>query len=156
MDLDDVLAAERLCIVCVGNELAGDDGAGPLLYEKIHCLRNERLHIIDARTVPENFLGPLIEFRPDVALVIDAADFGGTPGESRFIKGEEIGNFSVSSHGGNLGLIERYLGENGIRTYFLGVQPKQTDIGVKVSAEVAQSVDGLAKEITARTESHRK
>lgn len=156
MDLDVILATRRLSIVCVGNELNGDDGAGPILYEKIRDLQNERLQLIDAKTVPENFLGPIVEFRPDVVLVVDAADFGGAPGEWRFIKEEEIGNFSVSSHGGNLGLIERFLKGKGIQTRFLGIQPRQTAIGTSVSPDVAQSVDALSKKIAASSRGHLK
>ena len=142
-----VLSKEKVSLLCVGNDLNGDDGVGPFLYNKIQNLANPNLQILDARTVPENFVGPIQEFKPDVVLVIDAADFGGTPGEMRFIPPQQIANFSISTHGMNLGLIEKSLGKEGIEVVFLGIQPKQTEIGEGLSQEVEAAVDKFAEEL---------
>ncbi|MFH1721906.1 MAG: hydrogenase maturation peptidase HycI [Candidatus Altiarchaeota archaeon] len=147
MDLGDVFSKGKVSILCVGNDLNGDDGVGPYIYERIKDLEGEKVQIIDARTVPENFVGPIKDFQPNVVLVIDAADFGGKPGEWRFIEGKDIGNFSVSTHGMNLGLIEKMLGKEGIEVVFLGIQPKQTELGEGLSEDVRKRVENLISEI---------
>ena len=66
----------RVAVLCVGNSLRGDDGAGPALARRLHV--GDPWRVFDAGVAPENWIGPICKFRPDVVMVIDAIDFGQT------------------------------------------------------------------------------
>jgi len=76
-------------LVCVGNTLMGDDGIGIILSE---LLRNESLP--GNTRVFEKGTGNLAVFYAlsglARAIIIDAVDFGGRPGESRCFTIEDI------------------------------------------------------------------
>jgi hypothetical protein len=61
----------RVARVGVGNPIRGDDGAGPHVIARLEGRRSALL--IDAGEVPENYVGKIAAWRPDVVCVIDAA-----------------------------------------------------------------------------------
>jgi hydrogenase 3 maturation protease len=69
----------RTLIVGIGNILKADDGAGPLVCEQLGRAK-VCADLIDAGTVPENYIQPIIKKAPQNLLVIDAIDFGASPG----------------------------------------------------------------------------
>jgi len=71
----DKLRGSSVIIVCVGNILKGDDAVGPLVCEQLHRLKISA-HLIDAGTVPENYIQPIIKKAPQNLLLVDAIDFG--------------------------------------------------------------------------------
>ena len=53
---------EKLIVLGVGNELKCDDGVGPYIIKKLKedmVEDKDRLLLIDAQTVPENFTGKI-------------------------------------------------------------------------------------------------
>ena len=56
--------------------------------------------------------------------------------EEKIIDPSEIANFSVSSHGMNMKKIAKIFSERIIDTIFIGIQPKATQTGTSMSAEV--------------------
>ena len=68
------LQAEDIVIVGMGQTLKSDDGAGPALCEAV---RNRvAAHIIDAGTVPENYIQPVVRLQPRLVLIVDAGAVG--------------------------------------------------------------------------------
>jgi hydrogenase 3 maturation protease len=135
----------KLSIICVGNELNGDDGAGHMLYE---LLKGKIPHqLIYAYTAPENFIDEIIEYSPEKILLVDACDFGGTPGQTKTIEPDKIQKTHFSTHRAPLGILIRQLKQKKIQTQIIGIQPGDTGLGSPITAEVAKSVRELAKHI---------
>jgi hydrogenase 3 maturation protease len=136
-------------VVCVGNSLRGDDGAGPFIASRL--ISNSNLHVIDAGTTPENYVGEIIAHDPSSILFIDAADFGGAPGEARIVPLESISEYALSTHSLPLGLVCALLAQSiqaGIR--IIGIQVKDCAFGKEMSAEVKGTAEEMAAIINNR------
>ena len=88
---------ERTSIICVGNEMGGDDAFGYLVYARISRPASDSVQVLYASTLPESCITEVLDFKPVNALIIDAADFSGAPGELRLFTASELSGFSVSS-----------------------------------------------------------
>ena len=51
-------------LLCVGNSMMGDDGAGPLLAEKCAAAPKGNWVVIDGGSAPENDIVAIRELRP--------------------------------------------------------------------------------------------
>lgn len=134
----------RIVILGVGNTLKGDDGFGPLVCA---ALANKvAARVIDAGTVPENHLRPLIQAGPQLLLVIDAVDFGGAPGAVGVFTLDQINDVAFSTHALSLRLFVDVLRtEIEVDVLLLGVQPIGTQLGQSVSAPVQASIREVAE-----------
>ena len=138
-------------IVGIGNVLKGDDGAGPLVCEQLAGKINAEL--IDAGTVPENYIQPIIKKAPQNLLVIDAIDFAAPAGTIRIFKPEQLNSHAFSTHALSPRLFVDMVCQN-IKSdpalqepdvYFVGIQPAQTQLGQSVSPQVSRAVQQLSK-----------
>ena len=119
----------RLAVLGIGHELCGDDAVGVCLAGMLAPLAagNERLLIIEAGPAPENFTGPLRRFRPDLVLLLDAAQMDGRPGAIGWLDLQSVGGISASSHTLPLHILVSYLvAELGCQVALIGIQPEQT------------------------------
>ncbi len=82
------ICGQDALIVGIGNTLKGDDGAGVLICQQLKDIIGQ--NVIDAGTVPENYIQPIIKKAPKVLLILDAIDFGGCPGAVNIFKPEEL------------------------------------------------------------------
>jgi len=136
----------RVVVACVGNEWCADDGAGPLVAKLLQS--TERVTILDCGETPENYLGVIVRIKPERLVVIDAADFGGRPGEVRVVARSEIGGGGVSTHAARLTILTDYVeAEAGVETFFLAIQPESTELGRPLGAAVAAAAREVAGEI---------
>lgn len=86
-------------LLCVGNSMMGDDGAGPLLAEKVRCRAEGNWVVIDGGSAPENDIVAIRELRPTRLLIVDATDMGLNPGEIRIIDPADIAEmFMMTTH----------------------------------------------------------
>ncbi|MCX5753227.1 MAG: hydrogenase maturation protease, partial [Candidatus Krumholzibacteria bacterium] len=104
------LKGKRFGVVGVGNVLKGDDGAGPALVALL-ASRGATVPIVDASEVPENYGGWVAKQGLDVAVFVDAVDFGGAVGEWRVIPFEDLMHSASSTHRLSLHFLIRYLKE---------------------------------------------
>ncbi len=92
-------------------------------------------------SAPENITGAIIQFRPNLIIIVDAADFGGVPGELRDIDimaGD--GSPSFSTHTLPLKVIAAYLVESlQCEVFVLGIQPVSTEICAPMSEVVKKA-----------------
>lgn len=135
----------RLVILGVGNPLRGDDSLGLEILERIRgrVLRNVRL--VYGGTVPENFIGKMERLRPSHVLIIDAALFGGKPGEARLIPPEQIPDTTISTHTMPLNLLASLIQKKtNAKVILLGIEPKNLGLGDEMSWEVRESVEQCA------------
>ncbi len=138
------LRGTRTVILGVGNVLKGDDGVGPLLCERL--AGQVSAQIIDAGTVPENYLRPIVKARCENLLIVDAVDVGGSPGQVRLLEPDRMGDFAFSTHSLSLHLFLDLLGhEINVRCRLLGIQPGHTQLGRPISAGVREAVETLAR-----------
>lgn len=129
----------KVVILGVGNELRADDGAGVFLAGELEKELGNPEGIMIIRTqVPENFIRPILEFRPGKIIILDAADFGGRPGDFRVIKENEILQFLVSTHNMPLTLFLKALERLKAEKILIGIQPKNLDFGGGLSKEVRE------------------
>jgi len=137
------LGGRKAIILGVGNSLKGDDGAGPRVCE---LLRGETsAEVIDAGTVPENYIQKIVGKGPEVLLVVDAVDFGGQAGALRVLRPEQLDSVVISTHTLSPRVfVDMICGQIDVGVYFIGVQPAQVGLGEEMSGAVADSVNELA------------
>jgi hydrogenase 3 maturation protease len=140
----------RLAILGIGNELNADDAAGVLVARRVRSELSERHGILalEAGPSPENFTGPLRRFRPDLVLLVDAAQMHEPPGAVRWIEWDAVDGMSAATHRLPPTTLASFLmSELGCQVVLLGIQPATLDFDQPVSAEVLTTVDSIALEL---------
>ena len=136
------LTGSKTLIVGIGNTLKADDGAGPLVCQKLTDKTSAEL--LDAATVPENYIQPIIKKAPQTLLVIDAIDFGDSPGSIKIFKPQQLNSIVISTHTLSPHLfVDMIRRDLDVDIYFIGIQPAQTQLGQPVSPPVAQAIQQL-------------
>jgi len=127
-------------IVCIGNELRGDDAAG---VEVARRLGGEMpWPVFDVRHAPESFLMKIVRARPASVLVVDAVPFGAAPGTVRLFDPEAVTGQGPSTHGPAPQMFLRALRMmHTCHQTVLGIQPEQTEVGSPLSEPVSRAVD---------------
>jgi len=142
------LGGSKTVIVGIGNTLKGDDGAGPLICEQLRQA-GVSAEVIDAGTVPENYIQPIIKKTPQNLLIIDAIDFGAAPGVINIFKPEQLSSSVISTH-----ILSPHLFLDTIRqsikvdVYLVGIQPAQIGLGQSISPQVSRAVQWLTSALT--------
>ncbi len=138
--LEEMLSGSVL-ILGVGNIDKGDDGAGSMLVQEIDGRVSATC--IDAGVAPENFLEKVVQEKPDTVIIVDAADFGGSPGEVRIFGPERISSGGLSTHALSLDMACQYLNDRiDTKIHLLAIQPGQTK-SEGLSRPVAESLKDL-------------
>lgn len=144
-------------VLGIGNRLGGDDAAGTLVVDML----NQRRHrakasfpiettAIDAGTAPESYTSVIRQHRPDLLILVDAADMGLPPGALRTIPPEKISVLSFSTHHIPLSMFISYVKEFCGQVLLVGVQPERTETGRRISKAVRKSVKEVAEVILER------
>ena len=137
----------RVCILGFGNRMWRDDGVGSCIAEALQDCPN--LDSVDGGCVPENHLEVVASKNPDTILMIDAADFGGQPGEVRLLQPGEVALAGISTHAGSPQMLGKYLeARTGARVALLAIQPKDTSEGNELSAEVSATLKDLVDNLS--------
>ncbi|MBN1973157.1 MAG: hydrogenase 3 maturation endopeptidase HyCI [Sedimentisphaerales bacterium] len=138
------LRNSKTIILGVGNVLKGDDALGPLVCER---LKPEKVsaEVIDAATVPENYIQTIIKKAPQNLLIIDAIDFAAKPGTIKIFEAEKLNSFAISTHTLSPRIFINLICQSiKLKVYFLGIQPAQTHLGSPISQRVQKSIDVLS------------
>lgn len=148
----------RVVVMGIGNPLRGDDGAGCLVARRLRRAfawvpagdppgndAAEAVAIVDAEEVPESYLDVLEAARPEVIVLVDAADLGGEPGSVTLLEGHDLQDRATYTHRTPLGPMASYLEQRtGARVLFAGIQPGSPTWGDDLSGEVAAAANRLA------------
>jgi hydrogenase 3 maturation protease len=140
----------RVAILGVGNPMRSDDAAGILAARNLSQREwgIDRILIVEAGQAPENSTGTLRRFRPDVVLIIDAADMREAPGTIRWIPEESIDGMSASTHSLPLSMLTRYLKlELNCTVTILGIQAVSNEVGEEVSPKVSAAINEIVAEM---------
>lgn len=139
---------DKIIFVGLGNKARGDDAAGLLFTNLLKTkpqFKNSKF-IIAAKN-PENYLGDIINSKPEVVTFIDAANWGGQPGEISILKSNTITNTDFSTHAYSVKLIEKFLLLNAKMDFcYIGIQTKYTDLGKELSREVENAIKEFLNE----------
>ena len=142
----------RVLIVGIGNTFRGDDGAGPALIKRLKSRRSSRacqtpacqLFLMDVGETPENFLGKMVECKPDTILFVDAADFGAPAGSINLIDAEDLSAGGFSTHSSSISLVIDYLRrETQAKILLLGMQPERLGMGDGLSKSVEKAIQKI-------------
>ncbi len=138
----------RVCVLGIGNRQRHDDGAGALIAESLKSCPG--MHSVNAGWVPENHFGTVARLKPDSILLVDAADFGGRPGQARLLDPDQVAVSGLSTHTASLHMVAGYLRA---RTHagvaLLAIQPADTGAGEGLTPAVERTVEGLLRELPA-------
>lgn len=69
-------------VLTVGNSMMGDDGAGPLLAERMTQQPLADWQVIDGGSAPENVVHRVRALQPTRLIIVDAAEMELAPGDS--------------------------------------------------------------------------
>ena len=142
------LRDSRTVIVGIGNTLKGDDAAGPMLCRQLQRC-GVRAEVIDAGTVPENYIQPIIKKNPQNLLIVEAIDSGAPPGAINIFKPNQLNSLIISTHTLSPDLFISVIAkEIDVDVYIIGIQPARIQIGESVSAEVSRAVQKLTRILT--------
>jgi hydrogenase 3 maturation protease len=132
----------KVLILGVGNRSRGDDGLGSILAERLKGKIN--IPLIDAGSVPENFLRQIEASQAELVLVLDTADLRAPPGDLALLELSELGGMAISTHTVNLHLLFKVIPPNRRPTVLvLAVQPEVTEFGPRMSLTVRSAIQGL-------------
>jgi hydrogenase 3 maturation protease len=145
--LYDLVARQGALVMGVGNPLCGDDGVGSLVAAPL--ARRFAGRAIDAGTVPESYLGPLLATDGRPVVFVDAVALGGAPGSCCLVRTSDLANRHASTHRSSLELLGEMLDREGVCAWVLGIQPQQLAIGAPMSPDVARTADELTQLLTA-------
>ena len=147
--------APKACnvVLTVGNSLMGDDGAGPLLCERMEATPVPGWTVIDGGSMPENVTYAVKAMKPQRLLIVDVATLGLAPGEMRFVDKERIRAMGIAStHNLPLSFIMDELEQEIKQVVFLGIQPQEVGFCLPVTDAVHKAVErihvGLAQGLT--------
>jgi hydrogenase 3 maturation protease len=137
----------RIAIVGIGHELRGDDAAGVLLARQLEESLGDcdDFLVISAGSVPENFVGVLRRFAPNLVLMVDSARMGEEPGGVYWLNWQDTLGISASTHSLPLHVLASYLAsEIGCRVCLLGIQPANISFATSLTPVVQKAVNATA------------
>ncbi len=127
-----------VAIIAVGSDLRGDDAFGIEVGRGLKAGDlPEDVVVLEGGTAPENLAERVASASPLTVLVLDAAEFGGSPGELRLLDPGELGWGHVGTHAPSLELLSSYLEMRcGARMPLLACQPGRTGFASAMHEEV--------------------
>ena len=136
----------RVVLMGVGNPMRGDDGVGVAIIQRLQERPIPGVMLLNTETVPESYIGKVESHEPTHVLLVDAANFGGKPGDTRLIDSQHIGGQAVSTHSLPLTIFITYIEKSlGIRVLLLGIQPKNVAFGEEMTPELAEASIRIAE-----------
>lgn len=131
-------------VLTVGNEMMGDDGAGPLLAELLSREPAAGWRVVDGGSAPENVVQDVLDLRPERVLIVDAADMGMEPGKVCLVDDRAIASlYLITTHNLPLSFLIERLREHVPEVLFLGIQPDLVAFGFPMSGAVCEAVEDL-------------
>jgi hydrogenase maturation protease len=140
--------------VMAGNTFRSDDGVGPYIAGRLAPILKNRpaIHLFSAHTNPENYIDEIIAASPALVVFLDAANFGGFPGEFIYLEDETAFRVSsASTHTIPLGVIASLIkSECGCTVMYIGIQAQNLQLGEALSGSVKRAADLFVEAIIDR------
>jgi len=124
-----------------------DDYVGLRIVESLKGKLSKNVLLLEAETVPEGYLLEIEEFHPSHVLLIDAAFLGQKPGAASLVDSSKIGETSaMTTHLLPLRVFCEYVKQaTGAKIALLLVEPKSTEFGEGLTAEIQEAAEQLTK-----------
>jgi len=106
-ELEPLLAGREVVLMGVGNDLRGDDACGVMLGERLEA--SVGCPVFVTFDLPEDYAVKAADLRPELVLILDAADFGGEPGQVRLIRAQDIPPTPGVTHRPSLEMVAAFL-----------------------------------------------
>ncbi len=136
-------------VFTIGNDMRGDDGAGPLLAELLEAKPAAGWTLINGEAAPENCMHKVRSLSPSRVLIVDAADMGLAPGEVRRLEEDCIAERClITTHTIPLNFLIASLKETVPKIIFLGVQPENIVFCSALSPNVRRSIEAIHRGLT--------
>lgn len=133
----------KTLIITIGNTFRSDDGVGPFIFDALSDIPDS-IELVNAGQRPENIIDEAVAVDPAKTILIDAANFGGFPGEARVIEHDLIPDSTMSTHTFPLKVIARLLEKDtGSDVFFVGIQAASYDLGEGLSDAVRETADTI-------------
>ncbi|MGZ4944327.1 MAG: hydrogenase 3 maturation endopeptidase HyCI [Halobacteriota archaeon] len=141
---------KRLVFLGIGNELRHDDAAGLVIIEKLRPrVKDPTVTMLNCADIPENFTGHVKRIDPACIVLIDAADFGGDPGEAHVFALSDIEKADISTHKASLAVLGAYLrSETGASVFVIGIQPDNTEFGSGLTQTLHEASESIVGAIS--------
>ncbi len=134
----------RGVILTVGNDLMGDDAAGPLLAELLSQMPADEWEVVDGGSAPENQVHSVRALQPGRVVIVDATEMSLPPGEIRLVDESIIGEQAfTSTHVLPLTFLFTFLRDFVLDIQLLGIQPSQVAFACPPSEAVRQAVQTI-------------
>jgi len=133
----------KIVILCIGNEIKGDDAIGPNTAWKLGELfkKNDDVFVFDGGTVPENYTGLIRKENPTHIILVDAVEIKKEPGYIKVVQKEDIANYNLSTHAMPVSFLIMFMEATiDADIILIGIQPKKMDPGDEISKEVEKSI----------------
>jgi len=133
-----LFGAIRLVVLGVGNSLRRDDAIGIEIVNKLEGRVPSSVFLVKSESTPENFIEPIVLFKPTHILIIDAALLTLSPGATKLLKSIEFSKVPISSHDLPLQIFYEYMSiSTSAKIAFLLIQPKDTSFGEGLTIELS-------------------
>lgn len=140
----EILKTKTTLFVGIGNGLKSDDAIGIYICKNIRQTNKIKTLIVESGI--EKFVGKINSIAPEVLILVDCTDFNKDPGFIDFLPIKQIQDFTVNTHTISVKRISEFFK---MKTYLLGIQPKNVKFGEEFSDKVLNAADKLIKKINA-------
>lgn len=131
------IGARRIVIVGVGNPIRRDDNIGVEIVKGLEGKVPESVLLVKSETIPEEYVGPIVDFKPTHILIIDAALLNLNPGTAKLIESVKASRVPISTHFLPIQIFYEYLTKmTGAKIAMLLIQPKDTSFGEGLTREL--------------------
>ena len=140
----------KVAIIGIGNTLMSDDGAGVRVLELLTDIP-DNVELVELATGGMTLLHELDGL--DRAIIIDAVDFGGKPGEVRVFTPDDVTSIKTVGYSlHDLDILKvldlaRTMGTLPREVFIVAVQPGSLEMGEGLSSEVEGALGELARRI---------
>ncbi|MDR0843206.1 MAG: hydrogenase 3 maturation endopeptidase HyCI [Acidobacteriota bacterium] len=146
----------KIAFVGIGSELRGDDAVGVVIVNRLAELQSSAdlggslagYLFINGGSAPENILGEVKAFQPEIIVFIDAAVLGQAPGAVRLIdtREEKISGISFCTHSLPLTIIANYIRQClPCEIFVIGIEP--SDMGFRPDCALTPPVAAASEEV---------
>ncbi|MCP4310865.1 MAG: hydrogenase maturation protease [Bacteroidetes bacterium] len=133
---DMILNADRILFVGVGNVLKSDDGVGVVISRQIN--ETEHVRALTVEVSIENYIGKINSLDPGTIIIIDCMELGSGTGSYRLVSLDGVEDITFNTHNISLGRLRDFFD---YPTYVLGIQPRTTEFGEKLSPPVLKTAN---------------
>ena len=148
--LKDAIRRQSLALVGMGNRDRADDGFGLDLARRLKDRWPGLVFSEEDRSVEGIVFDLITREDIEVVLFIDAAHFGGEPGDLKLFDILDAEKFvpSFSTHKVPISLLMGLVHQKGKTPYLLGIQPKDTALFAPMSNVITSTLDEIVKRIS--------